>query len=171
MADVLNRTTKQYLKSVNTPDFPVIDWIINPDLSGVLPQEPQSKYWNIAGDVVTEMTPAEKAAVDAAEVAAAVSANRAAAISALTTPAEGSTQLVEGIQLRELIELFNKRDNFLVNRIVEIQNALLTVESTGGNANNRLNTLPASYLATNTRTRAQAITDYTDDINAGGADT
>ena len=30
MSDVINRTTFQYLKSVNTPDYPVADWIINP---------------------------------------------------------------------------------------------------------------------------------------------
>jgi len=30
MADVINRTTFQYLRSVNTPDYPVRDWIINP---------------------------------------------------------------------------------------------------------------------------------------------
>jgi len=30
MADVINRTTFQYLRSVNTPDYPVADWIINP---------------------------------------------------------------------------------------------------------------------------------------------
>lgn len=65
MANVLNRTTKQYLLSRHTPDFSVQDWIINPDLSGL--SETQSKYWNISGDVVTDMTPAQKAAVDSAE--------------------------------------------------------------------------------------------------------
>ena len=64
MADVLNRTTLQYLQSVNTPDYPVVDWVINPDLSGVagVPQ----KYWKLTGDVVSEMSQAEKDAVDAA---------------------------------------------------------------------------------------------------------
>lgn len=28
MANVLNRATKEYLTSVNTPDYPVSDWII-----------------------------------------------------------------------------------------------------------------------------------------------
>ena len=169
MSAVLNRTTKQFIPSANTPDFPVIDWIINPDLSAVggFP----SRYWIITGDIVTLMTPAERAAVDLAISDAETLANRAAAVAALSTPADVSLSLTDGIQLRELIELFNKRDNFLTNRIIEIQNALLLVESTGGNANNRLNTLPTNYLATNTRTRAEAITDYTDDINAGGADT
>lgn len=63
MATVLNRTTKQLLASVNTPDFPTVDWIINPDLSAVagVPVE----YWKIVGDVVSEMNQSEKDAVDA----------------------------------------------------------------------------------------------------------
>lgn len=67
MADVVNRTTVQYLQSVNTPDFPVEDWIINPDLSA-LTGVPQ-KYWKVVGDTVVEMTQPEKDAVDAAEAA------------------------------------------------------------------------------------------------------
>ena len=68
MADVLNRTTLQYLQSVNTPDYPVGDWVISPDLSAVagVPQ----KYWKLTGDIVSEMTQPEKDAVDAAEAAA-----------------------------------------------------------------------------------------------------
>lgn len=171
MADVLNRTTKAYLTSVNTPDFDVADWIINPDLSGVLPQEPNSIYWNIAGDVVTEMTQPEKDAVNAAASAAQTTTNRQRAIDATSVSADQTSNLTEGIQLRELIELFNQRDNYIINRIAEIQTALETVQSTGGNAANRLNTLPANYLATNTRTRGEAITAYENDINSGNADT
>ena len=62
MSNVVHRTTKKYLRSVNTPDYPVEDWIINPDLSAVV-QVP-NKYWKIAGDVVTEMDLTEKSAVD-----------------------------------------------------------------------------------------------------------
>lgn len=68
MADVLNRTTKQLRRSVNTPDFPVIDWIINPDLAAVAGFE--SKYWLIAGDIVSLMSQAERDALDAAKEAA-----------------------------------------------------------------------------------------------------
>ena len=171
MADVLNRTTKQYLQSVNTPSFSEVDWIINPDLSLVLPQEPNSIYWNITGDIVTEMTPAEKAVVNAAIEAAQTTNSRQAAVDAANVPADASNAGLEGIQFREIVELFNKRDNYIITRLIQLQNALEVVQSTGGNAASRLNTLPASYLPTNTRTRAEAITDYTDDINAGGADT
>lgn len=67
MASVLNRTTKEYLPSVNTPDYPTVDWIINPDVSALAGVP--TKYWNISGDTVTEMTQPEKDAVDAAEQA------------------------------------------------------------------------------------------------------
>lgn len=77
MADVLNRTTKEYRTSVNTPDFPVIDWIHNPDLSAVTGFD--AKYWTITGDAVSLMTLAERDAVDANEAAANLAAIRAAA--------------------------------------------------------------------------------------------
>ena len=60
MAIVLNRTAgnsgsypydKDLRSSVNTPDFPEVDWIINPDLSAVDGQP--SKYWDISGDTVS----------------------------------------------------------------------------------------------------------------------
>lgn len=58
MANVINRTTKQYLKSVNTPDYPEDEWIINPDLPNCDPM-----FWVIDGDSVREMTTKEKAKV------------------------------------------------------------------------------------------------------------
>lgn len=67
MASVTNRVTKEYRQSVNTPDFSPAQWIINSAAAdalfaaGIL-----SRHWNIAGDVVSEMSPAEKAVVDAA---------------------------------------------------------------------------------------------------------
>lgn len=68
MASVLNRTTRQFLSSANTPDYPVEDWIINPDMGSVV-GVPQ-KYWVITGDVVSEMDQAAKDVVTAAEVQA-----------------------------------------------------------------------------------------------------
>jgi hypothetical protein len=66
MANVINRTTYQYLQSVNTPDYNAGVWLINPDLSGVdgVPQ----KYWKVVADTVVEMTQPEKDAVDASMV-------------------------------------------------------------------------------------------------------
>lgn len=62
MSNVVNRTTRQFLASVNTPDFPESDWIINPDLSAVggFP----SKYWIITGNVITLQTPAQRDLTD-----------------------------------------------------------------------------------------------------------
>lgn len=55
MANVLNKLTKQYLISVNTPDYPILEWLINP----VLPNCDQ-KFWVIEGDTIREMTQPEK---------------------------------------------------------------------------------------------------------------
>lgn len=62
MANVLHRTTLEYKTSVNTPNFPVETWIINPDLTSVsgIP----NKYWKISGDNVLSMNSSEMASVD-----------------------------------------------------------------------------------------------------------
>lgn len=69
MADVVNRTTKEYRQSVNTPEFPTATWIHNPDLSAVTGFA--SKYWIITGDAITLMDVAARAVVDAVELEAA----------------------------------------------------------------------------------------------------
>lgn len=66
MADVLNRTTREFLRSVHEPNYPVEDWIINPDLEGV--EDFESKYWIITGDIVSLMEQTARDAVDAAEL-------------------------------------------------------------------------------------------------------
>jgi hypothetical protein len=65
MSSVYNRTTKDYRLSVNTPDFSVADWIINPDMSAV--EGVNKKYHKVVGDNITEMTQAEKDSVDAVD--------------------------------------------------------------------------------------------------------
>lgn len=47
MAHVFNRTTGQFIQSVNTPDFNVADWVLNPDLTATVGQP--VKYWFITG--------------------------------------------------------------------------------------------------------------------------
>jgi hypothetical protein len=69
MANVLNRTTKEFRRSVNTPDYPVENWIINPDLSSLI----------VEGDTVRDMTDVEKDVVDANEASAAEAAAKTAA--------------------------------------------------------------------------------------------
>lgn len=64
MARVLHRITKEYRKRANTPDYPKLDWIINPDLSAVAGFAPE--YWTITGDLITLMPTAQRTAVDVA---------------------------------------------------------------------------------------------------------
>lgn len=59
MANVINKNTLQYLKSVNTPDYTEEDWIINP----VLP-DCDKKYWKVKNNKVVEMTIAEKKTIN-----------------------------------------------------------------------------------------------------------
>jgi len=66
MSSVIHRTTLDYLTSVNTPEYPETDWIINPDVSAVT--DVPRKYWKLDGDRVIEMTQSEKDAVDAQEL-------------------------------------------------------------------------------------------------------
>lgn len=42
MANVINPTTLQFLRSVNTPDYPA-PWVVNPDMSAV--DGVERKYW------------------------------------------------------------------------------------------------------------------------------
>jgi hypothetical protein len=62
MANVIHKTSLQYLESVNTPEFPIDDWIINPDLSGL--EGIAKRYWKVVGDNVVEMDQSEKDVVD-----------------------------------------------------------------------------------------------------------
>lgn len=104
MADVLNRTTRQYLKSVNTPDYPPAEWIINPDMSPV--EGVPNRYWIITGDVVSEMSTGEKAIVDLALL----EARRDSIIARLDELEALDRQLV----IMEVCE-FNKLRQWLVN--------------------------------------------------------
>ena len=56
MSDVLHRQTLEYRKSVNTPEYDPADWLINP----TLPDCPQ-ELWEVSGDEVVEMSPADQA--------------------------------------------------------------------------------------------------------------
>jgi len=70
MGSFLHRTTKQYLQSADPNELPedLSNYISAPDLSAVAGVP--VKYWLIVGDVVSEMTQAEKDAVDAALLSA-----------------------------------------------------------------------------------------------------
>lgn len=83
MARVINRTTLELRRSINTPDYPTVDWIINPDLSLLYVWSTDTYlvpkyYWKISGDDVLEMDAGEKAVVDAQRLAAAKVTRKAA---------------------------------------------------------------------------------------------
>lgn len=69
MADVIHRTTLEFRPSVNTLEFPEPTWKHNPSMSAVA--SVPSRYWkapadwNPVGAGPVEMTPGEKATVDA----------------------------------------------------------------------------------------------------------
>ena len=94
MATVLHRTTKQLRKSVNTPDFDVADWIINPDLSTV--RNVPVLYWKIRGDVISEMNQTEKDAADAANLTT-TKAERKATIDRNTALLVETNENVDGL--------------------------------------------------------------------------
>lgn len=66
MPNYVHRTTKQYLQSWSPNDLlePLANYIENPDLSNVVGVS--SIYWIVTGDVITEMSQAEKDVVDIA---------------------------------------------------------------------------------------------------------
>jgi hypothetical protein len=72
MADFVHRTTKQHIVSRDQTELPDQPWenfyIINPDLSAVAGVP--NRYWKITGDSITEMSQAEKDAVDNAALQA-----------------------------------------------------------------------------------------------------
>lgn len=59
MSIVVNKTTFLVIRNANTPDYPTSDWLINPEIPVC-----ESKYWKLVGEVLEEMTQAEKAEVD-----------------------------------------------------------------------------------------------------------
>lgn len=169
MANVLHKTAVpvDYRESVNTPDFPEVDWFINPDISAV--ENVDKKYWaRPLTDPVTEMTQAEKDVIDASEAAQAVDDARAEATAPIADDATSANGL--GVRTRAEIEGRNKRDNYLVNRIIELQAALDAMKATSGNAQNIRDAIPASWMPTATRPRSDAIQDFRASINNGDVD-
>lgn len=166
MASVLNRTTMEFIPSANTPDFDPADWIINPDLSAVAGQ-PQ-RYWIIdplGSDTVRLATPAEQTAIDDALATQRTADDRAAGSGAADDPGP------VGMQNRSIIEVFNQRDNFVINRLIELQDAMAAMKASAGAADSIRNAIPASFSPTQTRPKGDAVQAYKDEINSGGADT
>ncbi len=66
MASVLNRSTLEYLESVNTPDYSPDEWVINPDLSAVRDQP--TRYWKLEGDRIVLKSSEEIAEADSSHL-------------------------------------------------------------------------------------------------------
>lgn len=164
MPDFLHRTTKRLQTSVSYTDLlePIANYIESPDLSAVTGFE--SKYWSITGDNISLMSQAERDQVDADELTARIASHRANEVSIVD-----ATQ-PEGMRVRALIEQFNKRDNYLISRIIELQDALDAMKASSGAVENIRTAIPSSWSATSTRTRADVVTSYKSDINSGSVD-
>ena len=76
MADVLHKSTLEFRQSVSAPDYDPAVWLIfDNGESGRVPTEDERRiisdvprvYWKLSKDTLAEMSPQEKAAVDAAE--------------------------------------------------------------------------------------------------------
>ncbi len=101
MGDFLHRTTKQYFKSISNVDLlePLANYISQPDMSAV--EGVPSQYWVITGDVVSEMSQAEKDVVDAATLT-----------TRRDSTVNGEVDNVEGV-MRQVIKLLIDELNIL----------------------------------------------------------
>jgi hypothetical protein len=137
-----------------------------------------NRYWNISGDIVSEMSAAEKDAVDAAEAAANVTSVKNEVIANVDVARESGDPI--GLTERALIQNANRRINYLTNRVEELMAVLEDIRTGSGAAQtirdaippqnvsqatqNPLTT-PTSFSLIENRTLPQAITEYKDDVN------
>lgn len=150
MANVLNKTTSpaDYRQSVHTPDYDPAAWFINPDISAVVAVP--TKYWVVGTNPVTEMSQAQKDAVEAAIVAAALAAAKSSATGAI----DGNG----GYNLRAIAELVIDEINTIRQRLRD--------QDTAVSGAGTLAALKTSWASTATsdpmpaRTLAQAKTAY-----------
>ena len=174
MANVVNRATRELRLSVNTPDFPTAQWIINPDLSAFNAIGGyQARYAEISGDDVLLLSASERQQADNADRDTRIANSRTSALNALDRLIEESAPITVahiGLLLRELIELLNKRDNYVINRVEELQTTFDDIKATSGPADNIRAAIPSSFLATNTRSRKEAIDVFKSEISSGLAD-
>ena len=75
------------------------------------------------------------------------------------------------VQSRAELGERNTRDNYLITRIIELQDALLAIKASTGAADNIRAAIPASFSPSATKDRATARQDLKDEINSGGSDT
>ena len=116
MSTVVNKTTFQVLDSVNTPDFPTADWLINPaGLDALIAASVPTRYWKLisGGTDVGEMTVLEKAVVDSDPTL--LAAEKTAMITRLTTAAGFYVDGRYDPNLRDQFGLLFDQDRTLVS--------------------------------------------------------
>jgi hypothetical protein len=64
----INRTTKVYVVGADPADYDPVVWLVTTNVSAI--QNISQEYWKITGDVLGEMTQAEKDVVDATNLPA-----------------------------------------------------------------------------------------------------
>lgn len=158
MANVLNRSTKEYRKFVNTPDYSPALWIINPDISAV--EGWDTKYWVITGDDVTLMDQAARDAVDAGEASAQLAADRNEAQS------RADVDIFDRALVSELLFEINK----LNTRMTEVHTAFAAIKATSGGSDNIRGAIPANFLGITEKLRSQILQGIIDRIDAGEGD-
>jgi hypothetical protein len=155
MADVIHKTTLEYRRSVNTPDFPEEFWVHSPDMSAVV--SVPSRYWKLSGSAVVEMTTGEKVAVDDAIAAASQSAAKSAADAAI----DG----LDGYELRAIAKIMVEEINSLRQWVTSFKAAVAAANSLGN-----LQTRVAALASMPDRTLAQAKTAYKNEISGTALD-
>ena len=137
MANVVDRTTLETLRSVHTPNYSSLAYVINPPNFDLIEATPR-KYRKISGDTLSVMNQAEMDAADAAEAQALIDALNAAAKSVYDTAQDEYSKPLKAVALVILNEL---------NLHAEKINAILAA-------------IDAATSLTNLQTRIAAIADY-----------
>lgn len=158
MADVLHRRTRELLRSVNTPDYPAVDWIANPDLSAVagLP----AWQWIIEGDTIRPPTASELAAIESANLPAA-KAERIAAIDAKTAAIVTSgVEVATGSRVSTSLAATQNLQNLVLGVNLGVLDLPQAISTTDGGAYTIVNTADmvrvAGVLAVHQRTALDA---------------
>jgi len=167
MATVVEKANPaNFQESAATQNFPPADWLRNPAGFDVLHGSVEPKYWKlISGNTdIGEMTAPEKASVDAAIDAKIQSDTR----KNVTNRIEGQMPL--GVTDRAVVQAYNKQDNYILTRLLELQLALNTMKASTGNVDNLRAAIPSNWSNTKLRQLGNAVKDYKDDINSGISD-
>ena len=170
MSDFLNTDTLVGAFQVNDPEYPAPLWRKeqgppNPSANWTVMTTVPVQYRLWDGTNLTEMTQAEMDAVDLAEKDAQEDSSRLAAAEGV----DGDNSALNW-QTRAIIGDSNQRDNYLVNRIEELQDTLQAIKATTGPADDIRDAIPTTFSPTSTRDRRTAYTAYKADIASGNAE-